>query len=121
MVREGHPIHEVHDEVRQAVGGGAAVQEAGDIRMVEPGKNLPFSTKAPHDRLGVHPALEDFDRDAFAEHIVIADGEVNRAHAALTELAHEAIRANARAIASFDDAGSKCVTSLDSLLTTGSQ
>src|SRR5205085_1967968 len=35
-----------HDEVWQAVGGRAAVEQAGDVRMIEAGKDLAFVAKA---------------------------------------------------------------------------
>ena len=63
--------------------------------MIEPGKDLPLGAEAAHDRLGVHPALQDLERDALAERVVIARGEVHGAHAALTELAHQAVGADA--------------------------
>ncbi len=95
ILAERHPFHVFHDEVGEAVGGGAAIEQARDVRMVEPGEDLPLGAEAPHDRLGVHPAFQDLERDTFVERVVVAHREINRAHAALAELAHEAVGADA--------------------------
>ena len=64
--------------------------------MIQPGKNLPLGTKAADDGLGVHPPLEDLQRHPLAEDVVIAHRQVHGAHAALAELAHEPVGADAR-------------------------
>ena len=75
----------LHHEVGQAVRRRAAVEQAGDVRVLEAGEDLPLVPEAPHDRLGVHAALEHLDRDALLELVVVADAEVHRAHAAAAE------------------------------------
>ena len=93
---ERHAFHVLHDQVGQAVGGRAAVEQTGDVRMVEAGENLALGAEAPHDRLGVHPAFEDLEGDALMEHVVVAHRQEHGAHAALAQLADQPVGANAR-------------------------
>ncbi len=64
--------------------------------MVEAREDLALGAEAPHDRVGVHPAFEDLDGDALVEHVVVAHGEEHGAHAALPQLAHQPVGADAR-------------------------
>ena len=56
-------LHQFHYEERPAVGGGADVEDAGDVRVVHHRERLPFRFKAGDDGLGVHPGLDELDRD----------------------------------------------------------
>ena len=49
----------LHREVRQTVGRGASVEQAGDIRMIQAGENLTFVAEPLDDRVGVGSPLED--------------------------------------------------------------
>jgi hypothetical protein len=49
-----------------------AVEQARDIRVIEAGEDLPFRPEAPDDGVGIHPALEDLQRDAFVKHGVVS-------------------------------------------------
>jgi hypothetical protein len=86
----------LHREVGKAVGSSAAVEQRGDVRVVEAGEHLPFMTEAADDGLRIHAALEDLDRDAFVEGFVIANAQKHLPHAAVAENAHEPVRADAR-------------------------
>ena len=48
-------VHVLHDEVRRTLGRRTAVEEAGDVRMVQFGENL---------ALGAEAALHEFRREA---------------------------------------------------------
>ena len=89
VVDDRLPLDVLHREVRPAVRRAAAIEEAGDERMLEAGQDLPLVTEPPHDAVGVHPALEHLDRDALLERVVVADAEVDGAHAAVADLANE--------------------------------
>ena len=93
VVDDRLPFDVLHGEVGPAVRRAAAVEEAGDERMLEAGQDLPLVTEPPHDAVGVHPALEHLDRDALLERVVVADAEVDGAHAAVADLANEAVGA----------------------------
>ena len=86
----------LHREVRQSVRRRAAVEEAGDVRVLEAGEDLAFVPEPSHDGVAVHAALEHLDRDALLERIVIADAEMHGAHAAVPDLANEAIGPDTR-------------------------
>ena len=92
------PLDELHREVGQAVGRGAAVEQAADVGMVEAGEYLALVAEAADDRVGVHAALEHFERDAFLEGVVAADGKVDGAHAAASQFPDEAIRTDSHAV-----------------------
>ena len=53
--RDGPPLHQLHDEVRQAVVGGAAVEEAHNPGVLEGRQDLALGPEAD-DRLGESPA-----------------------------------------------------------------
>ena len=84
----GHrlPRHVLHDEVRPAVGGGAAVVEAGDVGMDQPGEDAPFVEEAPDDAVRVHPALDQLDGDLLLEPRLVPGGQIDGAHAPPAEL-----------------------------------
>ena len=92
VVDDRLPFDVLHGEVRPAVRRAAAVEQAGDVRMLEAGENLPLVPEAADDAVGVHAALEDLDRHALLERIVVADAKIDGAHAAMTDLANEAVR-----------------------------
>ena len=75
----------LHDEVRQALRRGAAVEEARDVWMVQGREDLAFVAKAPDHELGVHAAANHLERDVVLELVVGAAGEIDRAHAAAPE------------------------------------
>ena len=63
--------------------------------MLEAGQDLPLVRKRRRIAVGVHPALEELERDALLERVVVAHGEVDGAHAAAADLANEAVGAQA--------------------------
>ena len=85
----------LHDEVRQIAGGRTAVQQPRDVRMIEIGENLTLVTKTLHHEISVHAALDEFYRHPFSELLVGALGEIDRAHAAASDLADDFVKADA--------------------------
>ena len=47
-----HALHVLHDQVRQAVVGRAAVEQAGDVRVLEPGQDLALGPELAHPFAG---------------------------------------------------------------------
>jgi hypothetical protein len=47
-----------HDEVRQSVAGRSAVEETGNVRVLERSKNLPFVAEMSQDGICVRAALD---------------------------------------------------------------
>ena len=64
----------------------AAIEQSGDVRVVEAGEDLSLVTEAADDAICVHAALENFDRDPLLKRIIIANAKVDSAHAAMAEL-----------------------------------
>ena len=74
-------VHELHHEVGAAVGRGAAVQQAGDVRVFEVGQHLPLAPEAFDDVGAVQPGADDLDGNLLAEGRVDALAAIDRAHA----------------------------------------
>ena len=87
-----HALDVLHHQIGQALGGGAAVEQAGDVRVLEPRQDLALRAELPH-ALGIEPAAHHFDGDLLQELVVVALGEIHRAHAALAEHLHELVGA----------------------------
>src|SRR5205814_7580 len=98
----------LHDEVWQAIVGGPSVEQAGDVRMLEPGEDLPLTPEVPNDLLAVRPA-HDLQRHALVELLVGARREEHRAHPAVTELTEQPVRADAPLDAGGPGLGSRGV------------
>ena len=87
ILRDRLAVHVLHDEVRKSLVGGAAVDQARDVAVFEPGENLALIAK-PADREFAGRALANqLDGHAFVEFAVGASGQIDRAHAALADLA----------------------------------
>jgi hypothetical protein len=82
----------LHREERQPVIGGPAVKQAGNVGVFEARENLPFVPEPPHDRIGVHAALEHLHRDALLKHVVVAHAQVDGTHPTPAQLADQAVR-----------------------------
>src|SRR5262245_2434379 len=65
-------LDELHHEVGQAVVSCTAVEESGDVRVIERGENLSFFTKATQDEVGIHTALHQFDCRSLIEFVISA-------------------------------------------------
>jgi hypothetical protein len=58
---------------------------------------MTFLPKTADDRVGIHAAFDELDRDPLLEGIVIAHGEEDGAHAAAADLFEDPVCADARA------------------------
>ncbi len=81
----GTPFDVLHDEIRQAVLGRVAVQQARDVRVIEAREDLPLVAEAAQHGLRIHAALDELDRDLLLVLPVGAPGEIDRAHAAAAD------------------------------------
>ena len=61
-----------HDDIRAAVFGGTAIQEPGDIGMLEMRQRLPLATEAMQDKVGVHAGMDQLHGDIGLILIVVA-------------------------------------------------
>lgn len=85
-----------HDEIGQATFGRAAVEQTRDMRMIEARQNLPFLAKTLQDGIGIHPALDELERDLLLELGVGPFGQEDRAHPPAPDFADEPIIADAQ-------------------------
>jgi hypothetical protein len=63
------------------------------VRVIECGEDLSFLAEAAQDEIGVHAAFDELDGGALVELVIDADCFVHCAHAAASDLAFDAIRA----------------------------
>ena len=89
---DGKTVDVLHHEIRKALAARAAVEQARDVRMFEPGEDLTLVSKALQHGVAVHAALDEFDGGAHRELRIVALAKKDSAHAAATQLAHDAIR-----------------------------
>ncbi len=82
VLRDGSALDQLHDEVGSALVGDSAIQQAGDVRVREPGEELPLGEETRSQLGGVHVAVEKFERDLLVEGAVDPLGAVDRAHPA---------------------------------------
>jgi len=75
--------------------GAPAVEEARDVRVLEPREDLALLPEAP-DGVRVHPLADDLDRHALPELFVGARGEEDRSHPSPAEFTENPVRADPR-------------------------
>src|SRR5262249_34896608 len=94
VVHEVLPFDVLHDEGGAPVLSRAAVQEARDVGVLEPGEDLPLVAETPDDRSAAEAGGYDLERGLLAELPARADGEIDRPHAPLADLADDPPRAH---------------------------
>jgi hypothetical protein len=91
-------LHVLHDEVRNAFGRAAAVEQPGDIRMFQRGQNFALLAEPPQYLCVSRPRTEHFERNFLAEDIVVALCKIDHAHAAMADAMENQIRADVPAL-----------------------
>ena len=84
----------LHDEVRLAVVGHAAVEQPRDVRMIERREDLSLGAEAVASMSASEPAAQQLERDLLLELSVGALGEEDAPMPAAAELADDAIGAD---------------------------
>ncbi len=84
VIGDRDPLHTLHHEVRTSVGGCAGIQHPGDVRVIHHRQRLTLRFEAGHDLLGVHPQLDDLERDAAAHRLGLLR-QVDDPHATLAD------------------------------------
>ena len=79
------PLDVLHQEERQAVLRAAAVEQSGDVRVVDVSEDLTFGAESTQDLVGGHPRPDDLCGDPPLELAVGAGGQVDGAHSATPE------------------------------------
>jgi len=86
-----HAVHVLHDKVGNAIGAGAAIQEAGNVGMFELGEDLPFAPKALDHRRVLAILLQEFDGHTFVKLGVIPNRFVNETHPSRCNASDDAV------------------------------
>lgn len=85
VVIDPQPFDILHGDERSSVGRVTAIEQARDVGMIEPRQDLPFGAKA-RSQIGMEQTTcDDFQSDLLLILIVRALGEIDGAHAAVTE------------------------------------
>ena len=87
----------VHHEIRHAVVRAAAIDDAGDRRVIQPRENLSLLAKSSDDLLVYEPGSNDLDCDSLVERVVDPVCQVYRAHPAAANFMQDSVRAEAPA------------------------
>ena len=87
---------ELHHEERPSGGGGAGVEHLGDVGVVHHRQGLALLLEAGDDLLGVHPQLDDLERDA-PRHRLALLGQEDGAEAARADHLEQRVTADHRA------------------------
>ena len=98
VLGDGDALDQLHHEVRPASVGAAGIEHAGDVGMVHHRQRLPLGLEAGDHLLAVHARLDDLERDAAADRLLLL-GHVDHAHAPFADLLQELVGADLRSIA----------------------
>ena len=88
ILRNRQPGHVLHHEVRLALWRRPSVKHLGDGGMIHDRQRLPLRLEALHDRLVVHPSLDQLQGN-LPPHGRVLFGQPDLSHAAFTKLADE--------------------------------
>lgn len=88
-----------HHQERIALGADAAVEQTGDVGMIELRQDLPLRPESLREKLRAEMRAQNLQRDALLEMPVGAVREINGPHAAVPEFRFDAIVAQQRSTA----------------------
>ena len=91
-VVDAEALHIIHHQERASFRGGAAVDQARDVGMVETRQNLAFMPEAEEQFRRVHAGSDELESGLLLELRVVADHQVDDSHTAATDLAAHAPR-----------------------------
>ncbi len=92
---EWSAVDELHGEPGSPVGGEPAIQQSGNMWMMEPSENLPFGQEAPVHLCRVHPGAHQLEGYLLLELTVRPVGQVHLTHAAPGQFTQDPKRADA--------------------------
>ena len=79
-------VDQLHDQVRQAVCGGAAVEDLGDPGMIQCGEDLPLDAQPPPSLVVQGAGDDELDGDLAVEGLVVAHRSVDGTHPTFADL-----------------------------------
>src|SRR5579875_2830083 len=92
---EGLAFDELHHQIWRAVFRRTAVEQTGDVGMLQGGQDLALSAEALQSRRALKCVVDNFDGCALLKIGAVADGFEDRAHAAGADAAEYAVIAEA--------------------------
>ena len=99
---ERHAVDVLHGEERLAVVGEAAVEQAGDVRVVQAGKDLALALEALDDRPRRGAPSDELEGNPLLELSIRPLGEEDGAHPATAQRPQDAVRPDALALGRQD-------------------
>jgi hypothetical protein len=90
VVGDRHTADQLHHEVGAAGGRASRVEHAGDVRVIHQGQRLALGLEPGDDVAGVHPRLQDLERDLAADRLGLL-GHEDQAEAPLTDELHQPV------------------------------
>jgi hypothetical protein len=86
-------IDEFHHEIEEAVVGSPAIEQCGDIGMIQLSEDLALAVEGSKEVFGKHGAGDHLDGDGFAVGVISATGFKDGAHAAAAYLTGDLVGA----------------------------
>ena len=80
-----------HDEIGQAVIGAAAIEQAGDVGVIERGEDLALTAKSLNDIVGVQATADNLYGNEFFECVIGSGRQIYCSHSAVADLPQHAI------------------------------
>ena len=96
VIRDANAANQLHYEVWTAVLGCAGVEYLRDVRVVHHRQRLTFRLEAGDDLPRVHARLDNFERHATADRLLLF-GHIDNSAPAFTDLLEKLVMADARA------------------------
>ncbi len=91
---DGCAVDQFHDQIGHSIVGGATIEQAGDVGMVETGQDLALVAEALQDELVVEAATHQLDGNLMLELAIDADGAVDLSHAAAADFLKDVVGAD---------------------------
>src|SRR5271165_1669322 len=94
ILGNGRAVNILHYDVGQPVFRGAAVEQAGDVWVLQSRQSLPLAAEAGEDELRIHPGPDQLDRHLGVVLVVITLSQKYPAHTAASQLADQSVGTN---------------------------
>ena len=85
-------VHVIHDIERSAVRGHSPIDQAHDVRVIQPREDASLLQKAAQDCVSIHAAFEHLDGDLLLVGAIGTFGQPDHAHATLAQESQQSIR-----------------------------
>src|SRR5215470_7955232 len=88
---DGCAVDEFHDQVRHFIDGCFAVEQSGDVGMIEVGKDLAFMSETFLHELVIKVATNQLDGNLVLELAIDAGGPIHLSHPAMTDFLKDVV------------------------------